>query len=105
VREKCRQYIESLYDKDGKPKKEHLQVGEGEEVDEDEKGSAVLKSEMLSAISEIKEGKVLGANEIQLEIFKSLAKAIQELCEIQILSKCVGPTMRENGQRISQEQS
>ena len=33
VRETWRQYIESLYDKDGKPKKEDLQIEERDEVD------------------------------------------------------------------------
>ena len=37
VRETWRQYIESLYDKDGKPKEENLKLEEEEEVETDEK--------------------------------------------------------------------
>ena len=36
--------MESLYDKDGKPKKEDLKFEEDEEVDTDEKGLTVLKA-------------------------------------------------------------
>ena len=60
VRETWKQYIESMYDKDGQPKKEDLRFEEEEEVDTDEKGPTVLKSEILSAISEMKEGKAVG---------------------------------------------
>src|SRR6267154_2030669 len=67
----------------GKPKIENLQVQEGEEVDEDEKGPQVLKSEILLALSEMKEGKAVGVDEIPAEMLKSLGeKAIQELCDI-----------------------
>src|SRR3989441_4695386 len=82
VEETWRQYIESLYDKDGKPKIEDLQVEEREEVDDDEEGPQVLKSEILLAISEMKEGNV-GVDEIPAEMLKSLGgKATQELCNI-----------------------
>ena len=43
VGERWRQYIESLHDKDGKPKIEDLQVEEREEVDEDEAGPEAPK--------------------------------------------------------------
>ena len=83
VRERWRQYIESLYDRDGKPKIEDLQVEEREEVDEEEIGPQVLKSEILLAISEMKEGKAVGVDEIPVEMLKSLGeKAMQELCDI-----------------------
>src|SRR5207245_2825214 len=83
VRETWKQYIESLYDKDGKPKVEELQVEENEEVDDDEAGPEVLKSEILLAISEMKEVKVAGVDEISSEMLKSLGeKATQKLCDI-----------------------
>src|SRR6267154_1424476 len=83
VRERWRQHIESLYDRDGKPKIEDLQVEEREEVAEDEIGPQVLKSEILLTISEMKEGKAAGVGEIPTEMLKSLGKkAMQELCDI-----------------------
>src|SRR5206468_1067509 len=83
VRETWRQYIEFLYDKDGKPKIEDLQVEEREEVEDDEEGPQVLKSEILLTISEMKEGKAAGVDEIPAEMLKSLGeKATQELCDI-----------------------
>ena len=49
-----------MYDKNGKPKKEDLKFQEEEEVDTDEKEPTVCKSEILSAISDMKEGKAMG---------------------------------------------
>ena len=46
VRETWKQYIESLYDKDGKPKKKDLKFEDEKEVDTDEKGPSVLRSEI-----------------------------------------------------------
>ena len=83
VRETWRMYIESLYDKDGKPKIEDLQVEDEGRVEEDEKGPSLLKSEILSAISEMKEGKAAGVDEIPAEMLKCLGeKALQEVCDI-----------------------
>src|SRR5437867_11375118 len=70
-------------DNDGKPKVEDLQVEENEEVDDDEEGPEVLKSEILLAISEMKEGKAAGVDEIPSEMLKSVGeKATQEVCDI-----------------------
>src|SRR3989441_11171880 len=74
VKETWKQYIESLYDKDGKPKIEDLQVEEREEVDDDVAWPEVLKSEILLAISEMKEGKAAGVDEIPSEMLKSLGE-------------------------------
>ena len=57
VKDRWREYIESLYDKDGKPKADELQAKEEYEVEEDDKGPAVLKSEIMAEINEMKEGK------------------------------------------------
>ena len=59
-----RQYTESLYDKEGNPKIEDLQVEDGEEV---VKRPEVLKSNILLTILEMKKenlGKAAGVNEI-----------------------------------------
>ena len=83
VREQWRLYIESLYDKDGKPKSDDLQIEEEAEVEDDEKGPAVLKSEILAAIAEIKEGKAVGVDESPAETLKRLGdKVLQEIVEI-----------------------
>ena len=73
----------SLSDKDGNPKVEDLQVGQREEINEDEEGPEALKSEILSTISEMKEGKAEGVDEIRAEMLKSLKeKVTQELRDI-----------------------
>ena len=77
VRETWRQYIESLYDKDGKPKKEELKFKEEDEVNMDEKGPTVLRSEILSAISEMKEGKAVGVDVSQQNVEKSGREGVE----------------------------
>ena len=80
VREHWRMYIESLYDKDGKPQNEDLKIEEEREVDEDEKGPEILRSEVMAALKEMKEGKAVGVDEIPAEMLKSLGdKAEQEI--------------------------
>ena len=69
-----------MYDKDGKPKKEDLKFEEEEEVDTNEKEPTILKSEILSAIPEMREGKAVGVDDIPTEMFKSLEeKALREI--------------------------
>ena len=83
VRERWRVYTEQLYDKDGKPKLEELQIEEAEEVEEDDKGPGVIKNEILAAIAEMKDGKAVGVDEIPAEMLKSFGeKALQEICDI-----------------------
>src|SRR5206468_5595883 len=83
IKERWRVYIESLYDKDGKPKIEELQVEADIEVIEDDKGPTVLKSEILAAIKELKEGKAVRVDEIPAEIWKRMRdKALIEMCEL-----------------------
>ena len=78
VREQWRLYIESLYDNDGKSKSDALQVDEEAEFKDDEKGPAVLKSTILAAIADKKEGKAVGVDEIPAEMLKRLGdKALQ----------------------------
>ena len=72
-----------MYDKDGKPNEEDLKLEGEEEVETDEKGPKILKSEILSAISEMKEGNAVGVDDIPAEMLKSLEeKALREICEI-----------------------
>ena len=72
-----------MYDKDGKPKTEDLQIEEEQDVEEEEKGPKLLKTEILAAISEMKDGKAVGVDEVPAEMLKNLGeKAVQEVCEI-----------------------
>ena len=60
-----------------------MKFEEEDEVDMDEKGLTVLKSEILSAISEMKEGKAVGVDDIPAEMLKSLReKVLREICGI-----------------------
>jgi len=59
VREQWRLYIESvyMYDKDGKPNTDDFQVEKKVDIEDDEKGPAVLKSEIFSNYSRNKRRK------------------------------------------------
>ena len=53
------------------------------EYDDDEEGPEVLKSKILLAISEMKERKAAGVDDIPAEMLKRLGeKATQELCDV-----------------------
>ena len=62
---------------------EDLSLEEKGDIEEDKEGPTVLKSEILSAIREMKEGKAVGVYEIPAELLKRLGeKALQEICGI-----------------------
>ena len=83
MRERWRLYIESVCGKDGKLKTEVLQIEEEEEVEEDDKGPIILKSKMLSAVSEMKEGKTVEMDEIPAEMLKNPGEnVLREVCDI-----------------------
>ena len=73
VRERWKQLIESLYDKDGKPKVENLHVEEEKKLKEDEIEPSILICEILLAISEPKKGndQVMSVDAIPAEMLKS----------------------------------
>jgi len=49
----------------------------------DEKGTAMLGSEILSTISEMKDGKAVRVDEIPAEMLKNLGvKVLREVCDI-----------------------
>jgi len=62
---------------------EELNVELAEAVDADEKKPTVLKSEIITALQKMKEGKAVGVDEIPAEMWKKLGeKPLAEICEI-----------------------
>lgn len=85
VRKRWKEYIEVLYDKNGKPSPEDMDIENEENVHEDCKGPVLLESEIMAAIKEIKENKAVGADNIPSEFWKVLGergmKELVTLCE------------------------
>ena len=85
VRNRWKEYIEVLYDKDGKPKPEEMEVEKEREVQEDFKGPGILQSEIEMAIGNLKNGKAVGADGIPSEFLKALGEKgsseFSELCK------------------------
>ena len=50
IRNRWKEYIETLYGKNGKPQNEELGIKLELDVDEDSKGSVILDSEITNAI-------------------------------------------------------
>ena len=82
VRERWREYIEELYDKENRPKEEEM-GNYTETPSEKDIGPLLLKDEIVNAIKEMKVKKSEGIDEIPAEFIKSLGeKATERLVEI-----------------------
>jgi len=83
VRKRWKDYVEILYDKEGKPKPEDMQLEGEDNVPEDFKGPEVMESEILAAIKEMKNKKAVGVDEIPAEFWKVLGeKGTRELVSL-----------------------
>jgi hypothetical protein len=85
IRNRWKEYIELLYDKENKPKEEELSIEEENIVGEDYKGPDISESEVIAAIREMKNNKAVGVDGIPAEILKTLGedtlKEIVKLCK------------------------
>ena len=83
VRARWKEYIEKLYDMNGKPEEEDMEVEKESSVPEDGKGPDLLNSEINEAIREMKRNKAVGVDDIPAEFLKALGeKGTQELVEM-----------------------
>ena len=85
VRARWKEYIEMLYDKEGKPKAEDIAVECEASVREDCKGPELLTREITEAIKEMKRNKAVGVDNIPAEFLKVLgdkgSKELVEMCK------------------------
>jgi hypothetical protein len=85
VSKRWKEYIEELYCKNTKPKMEELGMEEEKDVEDDNKGPIILKSEIRAAIKELKAGKAVGVDGIPAEFLKILGeehcKHLEQICE------------------------
>ena len=72
VNERWKEYIEELYNKEGKPKE--VEIEEESEVERDQRGPNILESEILRAIHDLKSKKAEGADGIPAELLKTLSE-------------------------------
>ena len=83
IKNRWKEYIEVLYDGEGKPLKKNLKMEKESEVDEDSKGPDLLASEIMAAIKDLKNGKAVGIDDIPAEFWKNLdEEATSELVNI-----------------------
>src|SRR5579864_4618287 len=70
IRERWKEYIEILYDKEGKPEAEEME--RETRVHEDNKGPELLTSEIVEVIRDMKRNKAVGVDDIPAEFLKVL---------------------------------
>ena len=86
VRERWKEYIEKLYDKEGKPKLKEMGTEYEDNVSEDCKGPEILTDdEIIQAVKEMKENKAVGIDDVPAEFLKALGvegnKQLVGLCK------------------------
>ena len=85
IKNRWKEYVETLYDKDGKPKETDIGVRESTDVAVDFMGPDILESEVRAAVKEMKENKSVGVDGIPAEFLKNLGPkgmdTIVEMCK------------------------
>src|SRR6478609_1203416 len=83
IRKRWKEYVKTLYDRNGKPQNEEMGIELELDVDEDSKGPVNLDSEVTNAIEALKVSKAIGPDGIPAEFWKVLgAKGTKELVEL-----------------------
>src|SRR6476469_7544785 len=72
IRNRWKEYIETLYDKNGKPPNEEMGIELKLDVDKIQKGPVILDSEVTNAMDALKVGKAIGSDGIPAEFWKLL---------------------------------
>src|SRR5688572_18292510 len=70
VKERRKEYIEELCDKNGKPLEEDFELENENMVESDQKGPAIMSDKIYAAIRDMKNGKSTGIDEIPAEFLK-----------------------------------
>lgn len=83
VCERWKEYIEELYDKEGKPAEEENKIEAENDVEREEKGADIMYEEFERALEDLKSGKTAGIDNIPAELLKAMGqRGKQELYEI-----------------------
>ena len=83
IQSRWKEYIETLYDKNGKPNMDDIRLEEESHVQPEDMGPQLLDSEIKAAINEMKNNKAEGVDGIPAEFWKVLGdKAMRELVKL-----------------------
>src|SRR6476619_4569606 len=83
IRNRWKEYIETLYNKHGKTQNEKMGIELELDVDEDSKGPVILDSKVTNAIKALKVSKAIGPHGLPAKFWKALgAKGTKELVEL-----------------------
>ena len=72
IQNRWKNYMEALYDKNGKPKSEEMELEKPGEVNDDARGPNLLKEEIIMAIKNMKDNKAAGVDGIPAEFWTAL---------------------------------
>ena len=76
IRNRWKEYIEDLYDKENRPEMEELYLENHETIDPETEGPELLDSEISEAIKCLKRGKAEGGDGIQGEFLGTWVKKL-----------------------------
>lgn len=83
VKIRWKEYVEDLYNKNGKPDMEDFNLEDESQVECDQSGPCLLTEEICEAIREMKTGKAAGVDDIPAEILKMLdGEAMRKLVDL-----------------------
>ena len=83
VKNRWKEYVEMLYDKNGRPSGDNMGIEERVDVDIDEIGPELLPEEIIRAVKDMKNNKAVGVDEIPAELWKSLGdKGMEEIVKL-----------------------
>jgi len=83
IKSRWKDYVEVLYDKNGKPTSEEVELEKAEEVTDDERGPELLREEIEAAIKSMKDSKAAGVDGIPAEFWKALGdRGTEELVRL-----------------------
>ena len=67
IKERWKEYIEELYWKSSKPRKEDFDLERDNQVDEEKRGPDLLREEIEAEIKEMKKGKAMSIDDIPVD--------------------------------------
>jgi len=83
IKRRWKEYIETLYDKNGKPADEDIRLESIDQVDKEEIGPGLLTEEITRAIQDMKQQKAVGIDDIPSEFLKTMGeKGTKELVSL-----------------------
>ena len=96
IMSRWKEYVEELYDKDGRPTIDEIKIEEEEDVQVDEMGPELMEEEIEAAVMDLKEKKAEGIDGIPAEFWRNVGTGAMR----EIVSLCKEISEQEFGHRI-----